>query len=321
MKPSLRQIRITTNSMAEDALADRVEGLLGISPSIYTDVDTGRVEVQVFLELTDDQVHSTRSTLREVLKELPEFGLDPSPGIVRIQKVSARNWQESWKRHFRPFLVEDHLWVKPPWSRRRPRKDQKEVILDPGLSFGTGQHPTTRFCLQQIARYRPGNSTVATPKNSQTTGRPALISLLDVGTGSGLLAIAAARLSYEPIAAMDFDPDSVRIAKENAERNGVADRITLSHADILLEKNSTGIQYDLVTANLMADLLIQARDILVGRVKSDGKLVLAGILTNQFDDVIRAYEAIGWRLFCDQIEGEWRSGTLTGPLNSGKIGS
>ena len=103
-------------------------------------------------------------------------------GKIEIAKVKREDWAESWKRHFHPIEIGKTLLVKPSWSKKRPAKNQAVVILDPGLSFGTGQHPTTSFCLHQIARGR---------KNG--TPRP---SFLDIGTGSGILAIAAAKLGY-----------------------------------------------------------------------------------------------------------------------------
>ena len=120
--------------------------------------------------------------------------------------IRHEDWAESWKRHFKPIEIGRRLLIKPSWSRRRPKPHQQVVVLDPGLSFGTGQHPTTAFCLAEVARL---------VKNAPAR------SFLDIGTGSGILAIAAARLNYQPIWAFDFDPEAVRMARANAQTNQV----------------------------------------------------------------------------------------------------
>ncbi len=146
--------------------------------------------------------------------------------------MKREDWAESWKRHFKPIEIRvkarpsaarqsasqpPSLLVKPSWSRRRAAKNQAVVILDPGLSFGTGQHPTTAFCLHEIARCRQ-------PGTAQ--------SFLDIGTGSGILAIAAAKLGYAPVQAFDFDPESVRVAGDNARKNRVTGRLKLTRGDL-----------------------------------------------------------------------------------------
>lgn len=302
MKSLLHEVSVQTSASAEDAVGALLEKVLGIVPSVHIDVIQGTVRVQAYGEWSPDQVPTLRRSLRQGLAQLIEHGVDPGPSKIRIRRVPPRDWSESWKRHFKPFVVGDHLWVKPPWSRRRPRRDQVEVILNPGLSFGTGQHPTTRYCLRELVRLRPGPAVATTD-----AGVP---SFMDLGTGSGLLAIAAACLGYAPIEALDFDPDSVRIAMENAERNGVANRLTLAQADVLKLPVKPTRRFDIVAANLMADLLVEARRQITSRVAPAGHLVVAGILTTQFDTVVEAYRADGWELLDSIIEDEWRSGTF-----------
>jgi ribosomal protein L11 methyltransferase len=178
--------------------------------------------------------------------------------------------------------------VKPSWSRRKPARGQKVIVIDPGLSFGTGQHPTTRFCLEQIA----------------TRNREARQSLLDVGTGSGILAIAAAKLGYSPVRAFDFDPAAVRVARENVRKNRVA--VTITRGDIT--KIPTGLtKYDVVCANLTADLLEGCAGKLKGFLKRGGWLVLAGILRAQADSVRQSFEKRGFCVTAQNSEGEWES--------------
>jgi len=187
------------------------------------------------------------------------------------------------------------LLVKPTWSRRVPKKTQALVVLDPGLSFGTGQHATTRFCLEQLVALRD-------PQLAQ--------SMLDVGTGSGILAIAAVKLGYQPVNAFDFDVDCVRVANENTELNEAAAVLIVTHDDITQVPKKPKQRYSVVCANLIYDLLIAERDRLLARVTPGGSLVLAGILETQFGMVRKAFEEAGWKLVAATTDKEWRSGTF-----------
>ena len=179
------------------------------------------------------------------------------------------------------------------WSKRKARPGQATVILDPGLSFGTGHHPTTAFCLEQIAGLR-------NESRSQ--------SLLDIGCGSGILSIAAAKLGYAPVLAFDFDPEAVRVARENAAGNHV--RIEITRQDLTKLPKRAHRRFDLVCANLIYDLLIQERARIVNRIAIGGTLVLAGILNDQFSKVQRCYESAGLNLVVSRGGGEWRSGAF-----------
>ena len=140
-------------------------------------------------------------------------------------------------------------------------------MLDPGLSFGTGRHPTTAFCLRQLAaRHRPGK----------------VQSCLDVGTGSGILAIAAAKLGYGPVDALDYDPESIRVARANARRNGVSARIRFRQQDLTRLPRRSSKKYSLVCANLVSSLLLAERDRILARLDRGGLLVVAGILNEEF---------------------------------------
>jgi ribosomal protein L11 methyltransferase len=187
------------------------------------------------------------------------------------------------------------LLIKPSWSKKRPRKNQAIVILDPGLSFGTGQHPTTSFCLAELVR-RSKNGTRQ--------------SFLDIGTGSGILAIAAAKLGYQPVLAFDFDPESVRIARQNARINRVAGRLKLTRGDITKQPLKPARQYDLVCANLISNLLISEKRRIVNRLEPHGILVLAGILAVEFAEVEWEFADLKMKLLAKREENEWCSGSF-----------
>ena len=150
----LRQISITTNAAAEDAIGVLLEREFGQTPSVYADMATGLSTVSVYWALPDAEVSETKAILREGLADTEDNGIEVAPGRIAIQKVKPRDWSESWKRHFRPIEIGRTLLVKPTWSKRAPKAGQQVVLLDPGLSFGTGQHATTNFCLTQVAELR-----------------------------------------------------------------------------------------------------------------------------------------------------------------------
>lgn len=289
----LRQIAITTNPGAEYAVAALLEQEFGQTPSIYTNADTRLATASVYWNLPDAEVAETRAALRDSLADTEEHGLDVSPGRIAFRRVQARDWSESWKRHFKPIEIGRALLVKPTWSNRAPKAGQQLVLLDPGLSFGTGQHATTHFCLTQVAKLRCAG------------GRQ---SFMDIGTGSGILALAAAKLGFTPVKAFDFDPDAVRIAAENAELNGVSGAVQLTQADLTKMRRGSKEKFDVVCANLIYDLLIAERERILARLTPDGSLVLAGILATQFKAVEKAFAEAGLRLVAAKTDKEWRSG-------------
>ena len=169
------------------------------------------------------------------------------------------------------------------------------VVLDPGLSFGTGRHPTTAFCLRQlVARRRWGEAQ----------------SFLDVGTGSGILAIAAARLGYRPVDALDCDPESIRIARANGHRNGVSARIRFLRQDLAMLPRRNVRKYSVVCANLVSSLLVAERERILARLHAEGTLIVAGILKTEYEQVRNAFEGAGLRLTVSRTQNEWRSGAF-----------
>ncbi len=295
MSKLLRSISITTSLSAEDAVGVLLELEQGQTPSSYADALTRLSTVSVYGEIETRDVAGIKRRLREGLQVLAADGIDVAPARIQVKKVPARDWSESWKRHFKPLDLGPRLLVKPTWSRRVPKKTQALVVLDPGLSFGTGQHATTRFCLEQLVALRD-------PQSVQ--------SMLDVGTGSGILAIAAVKLGYQPVNAFDFDADCVRVANENTELNEVAAVLSVTHDDITQVPKKPKQRYSVVCANLIYDLLIAERDRLLARVTPGGSLVLAGILETQFGMVRKAFEEAGWKLVAATTDKEWRSGTF-----------
>jgi ribosomal protein L11 methyltransferase len=287
---------VETSAEAEDAVGQLLERICGAPPSSCTDAETGAVTVTVFRERKRSNPRPRRSHLVAGLEFIRACGLDLGPARLSVRTLPMEDWAESWKRHFKPIEVSPGLLVQPSWSRRQPRPGQAVVILDPGLSFGTGQHPTTAFCLKQLARARQ-------PERAQNC--------LDVGCGSGILAIAAAKLGYAPADGLDTDSDAVRQARLNAARNGVA--VRFRKMDLRQLPTRRPRRFDIVCANLTSDLLLAQTQRLVQQVRPGGLLVLAGMLAQQFEDVRAAYERAGLCLESSATVREWRSGAFRRP--------
>jgi len=315
-----RLIKVTVATLleAEEEVATLVERLFRQPVALYTDEETLRTEVSVFLSSALAWTGGKRQRLEAGLRRLRANGVPLGRTRIKSAVLPPRDWAEAWKRHFRPLDIRGRLLVLPTWSRRQPAAGQAVVRLDPGLSFGTGQHPTTAFCLEQIAANAPGANAVSCVGSARSPATDVAVraprsdprSLLDIGCGSGILAIAAARLGYTPVEAFDLDPDAVRIAQENAVLNGVAGRLTVARHDLVRRRVEAARRFDVVCANLLADLLLSQAERITRFVARSGTLVLAGILASEFEAVCRKYAANGWQLTADREVKEWRSGAF-----------
>lgn len=277
---SLWEISVRALPQAEEHIAEILENLTSQSPVICTSAETLQTMVSVF--------SSTKPSLGLISRLKAELQT-----AVTVRRMRAEDWAHSWKKHFKPFEIGSALLVKPGWSKRRAKKNQAVVIIDPGLSFGTGQHHTTRFCLEQLVRFRDSGK-------RQT--------FLDVGTGSGILAIAAANLGYTSVLGFDIDADAIRVAKENARRNRVDSKITLKQQDLSAPRALR--KYDLVCANLTADLLLGERQMLLRFLAPGGVLVLAGVLAKEFAQVRAAYADLRLQMIATATEKPWQSGVF-----------
>ena len=193
----------------------------------------------------------------------PLAGLEQTPAYS-LEEVAEQNWVELTQSQFDPIRISGRLWIVPSWHTA-PDPDAIVLVLDPGMAFGTGSHPTTRLCLEWLER-------------SVTEG----ISVLDYGCGSGILAIAAARLGACDVLGVDIDPQAVSAAQGNAERNEVSARFADSASEI------KG-QFDIVVANILSNPLKALAPAICSHVRPGGKLALSGILSEQAEDLISAY--------------------------------
>lgn len=299
----LWKVSVVTTSEAEDAVVEMLGGIFNRPASSYFDLEKKTSRVTLFI--TDKIRPDAVQKLREGISTIKQCGLEIGSGKISVGKVRREDWAESWKRHFKPIEIGTALLLKPSWSKKRPRTGQVVVILNPGLSFGTGQHATTRFCLEAMVRNADRRL-----KRKRASGpmQPGL-SFLDIGTGSGILAIAAAKLGYESVCALDFDPEAIRAARANALANKV--KIKLSHGDVAKLPARPETRFDFICANLISGLLVAERRRILAHLSSDGVLVLAGILKSEFSEVQRSFEKAGLKLIHAKSKKEWRSGSFS----------
>jgi ribosomal protein L11 methyltransferase len=237
----------------------------------------------------DDETARARwTTLRSMLPSAPLS--EPSP-----RGIADAEWRDGYRLHFHAWRFGRLHWV-PVWERESYRLPPGDVVLwlDPGMAFGTGNHETTRLCIERlVALARPG------------------LGVIDAGCGSGILALSAAILGCGKIAAFDADPEAVRVSRDNARLNGVADLVNIFAGDLSC---LAGMRAGLVVANIQSDVLIRHAPELTGAVAAGGALVLSGILAAESDGVRAAYEAAapGWALD-SRVLGEWADLMLSRP--------
>ena len=260
--------------------------------SSWRDAETGKRTHTLYFQSAGEaaeakkQMESLRSSWRDLEVEIGD------PVLAELKK---EDWAESWKIHFKPIEISPRLGITPSWIAYPAAPGQHIITLDPGMSFGTGQHATTKFCLTQLDlfAFRHDVST---------------LSMLDAGCGSGILAIAAEKLGFREIRAFDIDPEAARIAAENAGTNRCS-RIRFDAAS-LIEYNSDGMKFDVIAANILSSALLAGKDKLLSLLKTGGCLILAGILDSEYPLVREAFESSGCRQFASTEESKWRGGAF-----------
>jgi len=266
-----------------DALFELIDSEL-FTPTCRHDVEKNLCRVEVFFEdpAQEDQIRTALADAAGLM------GL--SPGFESTQ-IEESDWAESWKRFFHVEHITERVVIRPTWEKYEARPGECIISIDPGMSFGTGKHATTKGCLQLL--------------DSLSDECPGF-SFLDMGCGSGILSIGAALLGYTDVRGFDIDPDCIRISKENAELNGV----DIPFYEAGLEEPHPKAQ--VVVANILAPVLIEYADSIAASL-SDGsrsRLILSGILDSQYEGVKKRFEKAGFSELRNLLIEEWRSGVF-----------
>ena len=225
-------------------------------------------------------------SIQQRILELKTFGLDIGPNEVKTSEVSDTSWATAWKKYYHPLQVTRFMTVVPSWEEYTPKfSDERIIRLDPGLAFGTGTHPTTRLSMQALETSIVGGETI-----------------LDVGTGSGVLSIASKALGAGDVYAYDLDEVAVRAAKENMDLNDYAKEVQVAANDLL---KGISIEADIVMANILAEIILLLIEDAWRVLKPNGLLITSGIIDSKKDTVIEQLLAQGFEIEQVQQMKDW----------------
>lgn len=232
-------------------------------------------------EKLQDRLKQIESELAAVEERIGSFRF----GNIRFRSLSEKDWANEWKQYFHVTHVGESLVIKPSWEEYNPKEGEHVIKIDPGMAFGTGTHHTTNMCMARLEKVLPANAEV-----------------FDVGTGSGILAIAAALLGAKSVKAVDIDAVAVRVACENIADNGLEDKIEVKEGDLL---RGTEGQADVIIANIIADIIIMLLKDIPGKLKDEGIFLASGIISDRRADVEAAAAEVGMKVDHVDEKGGW----------------
>jgi ribosomal protein L11 methyltransferase len=232
----------------------------------------------------DEKFYDNFEKIKTGVNNLPEFGLDKGLGTVTMADVKEEDWENNWKKYYKPTKVGEKVVIKPIWEEYKKKSDEVIVELDPGMAFGTGTHETTRMCIKALERHVKTDYTI-----------------FDIGTGSGILSIAAAKLGAKKVIGVDLDPVAVASAKQNVSYNDL-NNIEILYGDLMeVVKGKANI----VIANIMADIIMFLTEGVKPFIVEGGYFISSGIILSKKDAVLNKLTSCGFKIEEINIEGEW----------------
>jgi len=276
------QLSVDARCVSADAVADVFieEGCAGAA---HVQSGDDSVIVSAYLPV-DDRLEARIESIRSRVSALAEFSLPVNSTRTTVRLVFEKDWANAWKSFFKPLRV-GRIVIKPSWEDFTPDAETIVVELDPGMAFGTGSHPTTQLCLMALQRLVEGGETI-----------------LDVGTGSGILSIAAAKLGASRVVALDIDPVAVEAARRNIASEGLSGIVSCEEADSPGAFEGTA---DIVVANIIAQTIIALADDLDSRLKPGGTLISSGIVVDRAEEVRSRLEGLGLATIDEMRDGDW----------------
>ena len=247
--------------------------------------DTEETKIMAYFSEEETNLPEKIAVIKEKIRNLTEFGLSIGSGTVELSNVNQEDWESAWKQYFKPVHVTDRIVVKPEWEEYSPQEGEIVIEIDPGMAFGTGTHETTSMCINQIE------------KNLKAGDR-----VIDIGSGSGILSMAAVLLGAEKATEVDLDPVAVRVALENVELNNLQDKIEILHGnltDVIREKA------DIVVANIMADIILILLEDVREFIKDDGLFISSGIIQEKRAAVEARLLEKNFSIVEVETKGEW----------------
>ena len=244
----------------------------------------GKVAVVKAYFAEEDNIEEILGYVNEKLVELKEMGIDLGEAKVEHEKMYEEDWANTWKQYYKPSKVGEKIVVKPIWEEYEQKEGELVVNLDPGMAFGTGTHETTRMCIQALEKYVKEESTV-----------------FDVGCGSGILAIAAAKLGAKLAVGVDLDPVAVESSIDNVGYNNL-NNIEILHGNLVEVIDGKS---DIVVANILAEIICILTDDVKRVMKDGGVFITSGIIHDRVDMVCEKLEATGFEVIEKNRDGEW----------------
>jgi len=232
----------------------------------------------------EDNISEIENYINEKIDELKEMGIDVGEGKVVIKAVFEEDWANNWKKYYKPTKIGEKIVIKPIWEEYSPKENEIIVEMDPGMAFGTGTHETTKMCIEALEKYVTRDKTV-----------------FDIGTGSGILAITAAKLGAEKVIGVDLDPVAVDSAKNNVGFNNL-NNIEIRYGNLMeVIKGKAQI----VVANIIADVIIFLCQDVKKFIENDGYFICSGIIRERKDDVVNKLTEEGFNIIEVNTLGEW----------------
>lgn len=283
------KITIKTDPLLVEPISDFLVGVIeaGVETGARDEPLYGTVNGYIQkANLNRDEVDDILVRVSSYLTELAEIFNVPKPALSSTM-IDEEDWGKSWKEHFKPFAIVPGLVIAPTWEEYRPAAGEAVITMDPGMAFGTGHHATTSLSLDFIKETLAGSGGLR---------------LLDVGTGTGILGMAALLFGAEDVLGIDNDPEAVSAAEENVRRNSLQDHMQISLAPLSSLEEPFGI----VVANIVHDVLISMADDLTRLTADGGTLILSGILAGeQVTNIINVFTAKGFHVSGQESRQEW----------------
>lgn len=253
------------------------------------DAVNAKLEMVIGYLPVDSDLADKKKTLQEFWHQIKMKAPEGEEYTLDTEVIQEEDWGRTWKARFKPLKITSHLVIKPTWEEYIPAEGEMIMELDPGMAFGTGHHASTKLALELI------ESLFFTQKEKYAQ-------VLDVGTGTGILAMAGALFGAEHVVGIDNDPDAVAVARDNIELNRLTEKVTISGSAL----ESLPSAFDLIIANITHDTLVEMAPLLTEKLKKNGALILAGILRGDQENNIRAtYENLGLVTRATGTEDEW----------------
>ena len=299
------ELKVSVHSGAVDAVSEiycefgangvSIEGPLEIigQENLYWDyIDESKIGrnaesvVTAYYSCLEENLDRKIEAIKNRIRQLSDFGIHLGSATFSIRTVQQEDWENSWKQYFKPLNVTDRIVIKPQWEEYETKENQLVIEIDPGMAFGTGSHETTSMCLLELEKY-------IQPENT----------LLDIGTGSGILSIAAALLGARKAVGVDLDPVAVEVARQNVMLNRVSDQAEIIHGDLV---STISGQYDIVVANIIAEAILLLLDSGVRQfVRESGLFICSGIIEDKEQMIVSKLEERGFEIKDIIRKGEW----------------